>query len=56
MNDIQYASLTQLATAPLTTAYCLQLCRSAAAITNGVHKVSSESFNALEESEQSFTM
>ncbi|KAJ8708502.1 hypothetical protein PYW07_010627 [Mythimna separata] len=42
ITDIQYAALTQLATAPLTAAYCHQLCRSkAAGLTNGVNKKSS---------------
>ncbi|CAH1641697.1 unnamed protein product [Spodoptera littoralis] len=42
INDIQYAALTQLATAPLTAAYCHQLCRNRAGpITNGVNKKSS---------------
>ncbi|XP_035454816.2 muscle M-line assembly protein unc-89, partial [Spodoptera frugiperda] len=42
INDIQYAALTQLATAPLTAAYCHQLCRNKAGpVTNGVNKKSS---------------
>nr|XP_049706087.1 titin isoform X1 [Helicoverpa armigera] len=42
INDIQYAALTQLATAPLTAAYCHQLCRSkAGSIANGVNKKTS---------------
>ncbi|KAJ8708856.1 hypothetical protein PYW08_010238 [Mythimna loreyi] len=42
ITDIQYAALTQLATAPLTAAYCHQLCRSkAAGLTNGVNKKTS---------------
>ncbi|XP_075986248.1 uncharacterized protein LOC142983226 isoform X2 [Anticarsia gemmatalis] len=35
MNDIQYAALTQIATAPLTTAYCYQMCRNKNGQTNG---------------------
>lgn len=39
MNDIQYAALTQIATAPLTAAYCHQLYRRNNIATNG-YKVS----------------
>ncbi|KOB76133.1 Uncharacterized protein OBRU01_06227, partial [Operophtera brumata] len=41
MNDMQYAALTQLATAPLTAAYCYQLCKSKMNHSNGVHKKTS---------------
>ncbi|KAL0810690.1 hypothetical protein ABMA28_010019 [Loxostege sticticalis] len=38
MNDIQYAALTQIATAPLTAAYCLQTYAKLANHTNGTSK------------------
>ncbi|CAH0598164.1 unnamed protein product [Chrysodeixis includens] len=41
MNDIQYAALTQLATAPLTAAYCHQLCKNKLGSQAGVFKSNS---------------
>ncbi|CAH2057924.1 unnamed protein product, partial [Iphiclides podalirius] len=38
MSDIQYAALTQVATAPLTTAYCYQIYRQLVSCTNGLCK------------------
>ncbi|KAF9790109.1 hypothetical protein SFRURICE_005958 [Spodoptera frugiperda] len=49
INDIQYAALTQLATAPLTAAYCHQLCRNKAGpVTNGVNKFEADALNKWE--------
>ncbi|RVE54685.1 hypothetical protein evm_000806 [Chilo suppressalis] len=40
MSDIQYAALTQMATAPLTAAYCYQIATRTYQLTNGLHKKS----------------
>jgi hypothetical protein len=39
MNDIQYAALTQIATAPLTAAYCYKTYQNNTIHTNGIYKV-----------------
>ncbi|CAG5006710.1 unnamed protein product [Parnassius apollo] len=47
MSDIQYAALTQLATAPLTAAYCHQIYRQAVNYSNGVNKRSTFTIHAV---------
>ncbi|XP_068624189.1 enolase-phosphatase E1-like [Battus philenor] len=47
MTDVQYAALTQLATAPLTTAFCYQLFRQIANCPNGITKKSTFTVHAV---------
>ncbi|CAK1589428.1 unnamed protein product [Parnassius mnemosyne] len=47
MSDIQYAALTQLATAPLTAAYCHQIYRQAVNYSNGLNKRSTFTVHAV---------
>ncbi|CAG9568573.1 unnamed protein product [Danaus chrysippus] len=47
ISDIQYATLTQIATAPLTTLFCYQLFTKHLSLTNGLNKKSSITIHSL---------